>query len=210
MVGRIRNRFGAAGLVVAILALIVALAGTAVAAKSVFTKKQEKQIIKIAKQYAGKNGKDGAPGPAGAQGPSGAKGDTGVPGPEGPEGPQGEPGEEGSPWTVGGILPSGESLSGHWAGYGVGGAALVPISFGIPLKAGTKPKPVVVGASGDVEKGCPGNLGNPTADPGTLCVYNAEEEFSVAPEFPSPPDASGGVLILGGGYGNGTWAVTAP
>jgi len=205
MVGRIRNRFGAAGLVVAILALIVALAGTAVAAKSVFTKKQEKQIIKIAKQYAGKNGKDGATGPAGSQGPAGAKGDTGAPGPEGPEGPQGEPGEDGSPWTVGGVLPSKESLYGHWAAF-ASELSLSDISFG--LKLASKPTAVVVPA-GETKPGCSGDDAEPTADPGKLCVYVTEA--AAAPEIENV-DTMGAVVKLIGtpAFGVGTWAVTAP
>jgi len=205
MVGRIRNRFGAAGLVVAILALVVALAGTAVAAKSVFTKKQEKQIIKIAKQYAGKNGKDGATGPAGSQGPAGAKGDTGAPG---PEGPQGEPGENGSPWTAGGTLPSGESLSGHWGTGLSSGVALTAISFGLPLKA--KPTAVVVPSGGE-EEGCPGSVTAPAADPGTLCVYVKEGNGSVFVES-ELVDTSGAIVKVEGepAYGIGAWAVTAP
>jgi len=205
MVGRIRHRFGAAGLVVGILALIVALAGTAVAAKSVFTKKQEKQIIKIAKQYAGKNGKDGAPGPAGAQGPAGQKGDAGAPGAEGPEGPEGEPGEEGSPWTAGGILPSKESLYGHWGGYG-SEAALSAISFGLPLAS--DPTAVVV-PHGETKPGCTGDDVEPTADPGKLCVYVTESVGGIEVQS---VDTMGAVVGLAGSpaIGYGTWAVTAP
>jgi hypothetical protein len=197
MVRRIRERLGTAGFVLGILAVIIALAGTAFAAKKVFTKQQEKQIVKIAKKYAGRNGSDGAAGPVG---PAGPKGDTGS---RGPEGPPGEDGETGFTET----LPSGKSLIGHWSGYSTE-LALVPISFGIPLSAA--PTGVVVGAGGDAEEGCPGTAAEPKADPGTLCVYDAEEEASVTPIFGAPPDAFGGVLQIAGGYGSGTWVVTAP
>jgi hypothetical protein len=146
MIKRIHDKLGAAGLAVAVMALIVALAGTAFAAKRVFTKAQEKQIVKIAKKYAGKNGKngkDGAPGPAGPQGPKGdpgPKGDQGPkgdPGAAGEEGPQGETGEAGICSTENPVckLPAGATLVGAWGtsgGDGDEGSAdrsLVPISF---------------------------------------------------------------------------------
>src|SRR5215218_1791294 len=124
MIHRIQRRLGTAGLVVAILALVIALAGTAFAAKGVFTKKQEKQIVKIAKKYAGQQGPQGLKGDAG---PAGLKGDTGDRGPEG---------KEGSPWSAGGTLPSEESLSGHWAA-GVSSfiASFEGISFALPLES---------------------------------------------------------------------------
>jgi hypothetical protein len=143
MMKRIHNQLGAAGLTIAVMALIVALAGTAFAAKKVFTKSQEKQIVKIAKKYAGKNGKDGAPGPAGPQGP---KGDAGPKGDQGPKGDPGAPGKEGPKGDTGeaGIcsstnpvceLPTGATLVGAWGtsgGDGEEGSAdrsLVSISF---------------------------------------------------------------------------------
>jgi hypothetical protein len=203
MVQRIRNQIGPAGMAVGILALTVALAGTAFAAKGVFTKKQEKQIVKIAKKYAGKNGKDGAAGPAGPQGPTGPKGATGAPGPEGQQGKQGE---EGSPWSAGGTLPSKQSLSGHWAAGLGSGLLLTGISFGLPLKS--DPTAVLV-PSGAEEEGCPGSVEEPTADPGTLCVYVEEAAEAVSVEA---ADATGAVVKVEGAtaFGVGTWAVTAP
>jgi Collagen triple helix repeat (20 copies) len=85
---RFHDRFGTAGLVVAVIALIAALAGTALAAGGL-TKQQEKQVTKIAKKYAGK---PGATGPQGPQGPAGAKGDTGA---------KGDPGSAGAPGAAG-------------------------------------------------------------------------------------------------------------
>jgi hypothetical protein len=207
MIRRIHCRLGTAGLVVAVVALIAAVAGTAFAAGGL-TKKQEKQVIKIAKKYAGKPGKDGTPGGIGPQGPAGPKGDTGAPGLEGKEGKEGPEGNEGSPWTLGGTLPSGESLSGHWAGGISSVVALTSISFELPLK--TKPTAVVVPAGAE-EEGCPGTEEEPAADAGKLCVYVEETSGSVEPLV----DKSGARLSLGAGegeiaYGAGTWAVTAP
>lgn len=206
MLQRIQKRLGSAGLAVAILALIMALAGTAIAAKGVFTKKQEKRIVQIAKQYAGKNGKEGAAGPAGPQGPAGPKGENGAPGPEGKAGVEGPEGKEGSPWTVGGNLPSKESLSGHWAVGLNSNLALGAISFGLSLKEG--PTTVIVPA-GETEEGCSGSVAKPAADPGNLCVYVAEAFGSLEV---AAADETGAVVKITGepSFGYGTWAVTAP
>jgi hypothetical protein len=79
------------GLTVAIVALIVALTGTAFAAAKL-NGTQKKEVEKIAKKFAGKPGApgaQGAQGPVGPQGPGGPKGDTG------PEGKKGDKGDEG-------------------------------------------------------------------------------------------------------------------
>ena len=95
MLHRFRDRFGTAGLVVAVLAMVIALAGTALAASGALTGKQKKEVEKIAKKYAGKPGAPGATGPAGPQGSAGAKGDTGASGDAGAPGEKGETGEKG-------------------------------------------------------------------------------------------------------------------
>ena len=82
----VREPFGKAGLVVAMVALIAALGGSAIAAKGALTGKQKKEVTKIAQKYAGK------PGAQGAQGPAGAKGDAGAPGAKGDPGPAGDRG----------------------------------------------------------------------------------------------------------------------
>src|SRR3954451_2688484 len=88
----LHDQLGTAGLILAIIALVIALAGSAFAAQSFVTKKQ---AIKIAKKYAGKRGAPGAPGAAGPGGPQGP------PGPAGATGTQGGPGAPGSPGAPG-------------------------------------------------------------------------------------------------------------
>jgi hypothetical protein len=83
MLHRFRERFGTAGLIVGLLALVLALGGTALAASGALTGKQKKEVEKIAKKYAGTPGAPGATGPAGPAGPAGGKGDTGAPGTNG-------------------------------------------------------------------------------------------------------------------------------
>lgn len=211
MIHRMHKQLGSAGLVIAVLALIIALAGTALAAKRVFTKQQEKQIVKIAKKYAGKDGAPGATGPQGLAGPAGAKGDTGAPGPEGPAGEPGEPGPEGSPWAAGGILPSGESLYGNWAvgGLEVKGFVAGAISFGIPLEAA--PTAVFVPFGEDKSgEGCPGTAAAPTANAGKLCIYGGEVVLGTFNG--AEPNKQGASFTMQGNpvVGIGTWAVTAP
>ena len=219
MLQRFRDRFGTAGLIVAVVALVAALAGTAIAAGGL-SGKQKKEVTKIAKKYAGKNGKDGAAGAPGAKGDNGNNGNNGNNGADGQSvevvtagaacapnggssfkvggvekgkacnGKPGEEGPEGSPWTVGGVLPPGETETGTWGGQFPGGADVGMISIPIPLPSA--PEGVFVGKN-DPQKvkgeseGCPGFVdGVPAADPGKLCVYLTNEIGSLK-EFENEP-----------------------
>jgi hypothetical protein len=84
-INSIREPFGTAGLIIACIALIAALGGTALAAAKL-NSKQKKEVEKIAKKFAGK------PGAAGANGAPGAKGDAGAAGANGTNGTNGAPG----------------------------------------------------------------------------------------------------------------------
>jgi hypothetical protein len=88
MLHRFRDRFGTAGLIVSIAALILALAGGAYAASGGLNSKQKKEVKSIAKSFQGT-------GPAGAQGPAGAKGDAGAAGANGKDGTNGTNGTNG-------------------------------------------------------------------------------------------------------------------
>jgi hypothetical protein len=96
MFRRIREPFGKAGLIVAIIALVAALVGGAYAANGL-TGKQKKEVKKIAKQFAGK---DGAQGPAGQTGAQGPKGDAGAAGGSGSNGKDGKDGKDGEGVTI--------------------------------------------------------------------------------------------------------------
>ena len=81
-----REPFGKAGLTVAIVALVFAMIGGAYAAGTL-TGKQKKEVEKIAKKFAGKNGSAGLQGSSGKDGSPGAAGQPGPPGPStGPAG----------------------------------------------------------------------------------------------------------------------------
>ena len=131
---RLQDRFGTAGVVLGVIALILALGGSALAASGALTGKQKKEVEKIAKKYAGKPGADGAPGPAGPAGPAGtagAKGDNGAPGEKGEKGAKGDtgsPGEDGK--SVESIpVPTGETACG-----GNGGTVLEVEKSGEPTE----------------------------------------------------------------------------
>jgi hypothetical protein len=93
MFHRVREPFGKAGLIVALVAVVAALGGGAYAAGGGLSSKQKKEVTKIAQAEAKKvAGKDGAPG---VPGPTGPKGDTGGAGANGMNGALGEKGEPG-------------------------------------------------------------------------------------------------------------------
>lgn len=202
-VSKLHERLGTAGLAVAIVALVVALAGVAIAAPKFVTKPE---AIKIAKKYAGK---DGSTGPQGPAGPKGDKGDTGAAGAKGATGPVGATGSAGAagatgttgptgatgaPWPAGGTLPSGATEAGSWfvttstevgAGEFIGQTA---ISFPIPLSASRSVStvvPVLKGQSAPAEcddgVGTPAGPEHPEADSGFMCVFVAK-----GPSEPSP------------------------
>jgi hypothetical protein len=160
MFSKLHERFGTAGLAVAVIALVAALGGTALAAKGALTSKQKKEVEKIAKKFAGKPGPPGPAGPAGAQGPAGPAGPQGAAGKDGSNGTNGTngatgatgatgkgttgatgvtgtTGTTGSPWVVG-TAPTGAVLKGTWSiqqytAAGAGEVVRVPISTGVPV-----------------------------------------------------------------------------
>lgn len=228
MLSRMQKKLGTAGLVVAIVALVTALTGAAFAAGGL-TGQQEKQVVKIAKKYAGKNGKAGAPGAkgdTGAKGDAGPKGDTGA---KGETGAKGDTGAPGSPWTAGGTLPKEKTETGAFAmstpAAGSSVSEDIAIGYNIPLAAGSAPTVNFIAqkeAGGfEAKKGsltnCPGSFSEPKANPGNLCLYGDEVGFSPAEKIAFVEswfsNASGAVInvtLLTGGGAKGTWAVTAP
>lgn len=102
MFSRIHSKLGTAGLIVAIVAMVAALAGGAYAASGL-NPKQKKEVKKIAKSESKKWSKKfskrfAIPGPAG---PAGAAGPTGATGPQGPAGAPGAKGDKGDPGNDG-------------------------------------------------------------------------------------------------------------
>jgi hypothetical protein len=108
---RLHDRFGTAGLVIAVVALVAALSGAAYAASGGLTPRQQKEVKKIAKKFApGAPGATGPAGPQGNPGPAGPAGARGEQGAKGDKGDQGDTGAKGNPGTPGesvAIIPLG-------------------------------------------------------------------------------------------------------
>lgn len=95
MLSRLREHFGTAGLIVAIVALVAALGGGAYAASG---GSGDGEATASAK---GKPGPRGKPGKTGKTGPAGPAGPAGPQGPAGPKGDNGAPGSNGTPGANG-------------------------------------------------------------------------------------------------------------
>jgi len=130
-VSPIRDPFGTAAILVAVVALIAALGGSALASGGL-SSKIKGEIKKYAKLYSKQFAKPGPQGPQGPKGDPGAKGEKGDTGPRGLQGEPGAEGPAGSPWTAGGTLPAGQTETGSFGKIG-SGVAFVPFSIDIPL-----------------------------------------------------------------------------
>jgi hypothetical protein len=203
-------------LVIALIALFFALAGTGYAVsrlpKNSVTSVQVKDHSLLSRDFKA------------GQIPRGPQGLQGVPGPTGPQGDKGNPGD---PWTLNnGLIPSGKTLRGVFAPAATaenqGDVAQESISFGFSIGNGANPVTHFVEAGAPAPPECPGTVHNPAAQPGHLCVYEAGDDnvdsFCV---FNPVNDACGqsavrgfGVFITAAAAGNfamqGAWAVTAP
>jgi hypothetical protein len=134
-------------------------------------------------------------------------------------GKEGKEGKEGSPWTAGGVLPSGKTETGTWSAIytatAVGQSMSSPISFTIPLES--EPEPHYIQENETPPTGCSGTFEKPEAAPGNLCVY-AEAERNAQAYAPGTyltfTSTHGSVVALlsikeGEVLAGGTWAVTA-
>ncbi len=90
MYKRFHERFGTAGVVLGVIALIAALGGTAFAAGAKLNGTQKKEVKAIAKSFAGKPGAPGAAGTNGTNGTNGKDGAQGLPGQKGDDGADGK------------------------------------------------------------------------------------------------------------------------
>jgi hypothetical protein len=90
--------------IIAFIALVVALGGTAVAARHYIitsTRQIKPSVLKALRGRTGHQGPTGATGPQGSRGAVGSRGVQGVPGPGGPPGAPGATGSEGKPGPPG-------------------------------------------------------------------------------------------------------------
>jgi hypothetical protein len=208
--------FGKAGLIVAIVALVLALVGGAYA-KGLFTKAQEKKIAQIAKKYAG------VAGPVGPQGAAGIQGTSGSPGKEGHAGQAGSPGLDGEDGACSQsnpicVLPFGATETGRWSFLTASGdPQFLEASF--PLAMPRIPSEAEI-IKDSPTANCPGSFESPEAAPGHLCIYVGNLVNMAGPNFTSAYSGNEArrfgwvgeyvpVDPAAEAYGYGTWAVTA-
>jgi hypothetical protein len=229
MISKFHDRLGTAGLVVAVVALVAALSGSAIAAKKFVT---PAEATKIAKKYAGKKGAPGAPGPAGvpgADGKAGANGQPGATGATGPAGPAGPTGSIGTELEPGQTETGAFALSAQYKNFNEAASfASFPIQLSATLdadhvhglnSAGEEFNPTT--EAFEAADTCFGTVAAPTAPSGHLCVYTGTTSGivfaaplikTISTEVPGA-DKTGAKLIflkLGEGLGSasGTYAVT--
>ena len=231
MFSKILRRFTYAN-IAATLAVVFAMSGGAYAAGHYLitsTKQISPKVLKTLKGASGQNGATGAQGPAGSTGPAGSAGPTGPQGPQGPKGENGAPGAKGEKGLQGEkgttgfteTVPSGKTLQGEWDAGRTVAAHLDhlsdAVSFNIPPAAPATVHYIKAGES--TPAGCTGELQDPGAEKGNLCIFAEEEEEDVEPagEFqvvaegvkPFGFDIRGFATEAGLALFKGTWAVTA-
>jgi Collagen triple helix repeat (20 copies) len=200
--------------VLLVFVLVFVMGGGAYAAKRYLITSTKQISPKVLSQLRGRTGPGG---PAGASGLNGAGGKDGLQGLQGLKGDKGDKGDaglpgvegkEGSPWTAGGVLPSGKTEKGDWAifanvpGGGPEGVAVTTVSFNIPLAVA--PEPVYVKAPTEEERskgefppapaGCIGNAEEPGAEKGHLCVFPQYELNTKTPTICSAAKGSVGLI----------------
>ena len=218
LLGRVARQSPA--LIVAMLALLVALTGTAVATTSALIGSAQIRNNSI----TGLDVKNRSLRPIDFRGSvRGSRGLRGLTGPQGSQGAQGVQGPAG-PFPDG-DMPGGKTVRGTYA-LGAKGATVnswTQISFGFTMATAPVGHMILSGAAPNAS--CPGTVANPQAAPGHLCVYeavrtNMSDGFPVVFDPSSPSDSSPtrwGAGIWGqSGAGTseswsyGTWAATSP
>ena len=182
---------------IAVLALVLALGGSAVAAKRylITTSKQIapkalQEIAAVAKQSS--PGSDGAPGAAGATGPQGPKGDPGPKGDtgeRGPAGPQGPPGESigSGAGEIGWIVVDGEGNFVRASGPNIGvarqagaDAGSYVVTFATTNISECAYQATVAGATSGIPTPAYVTVGRPPASTNTVVVQTAGTDGTLA------------------------------
>jgi hypothetical protein len=203
-------------MIVAMLALFVALTGTAVATTSaLITGNQIKNSSITGADIKNKSlkpidfrgsvrGPRGLAGPAGTPGAAGTKGDKGDKGDQGIQGPAG-------PFPDG-DMPAGKTVRGYWAIAGVSGSfPMDNISYIYRMSVPLTPHVIPEGAAPPA--GCSGDADNPIAAAGHLCIFEKEKSGAMSDPTVFFNTRSGvGIFATtaSSGYVDGTWAATSP
>jgi Collagen triple helix repeat (20 copies) len=180
----LRARRPSPAMAVALLALLLATAGSASAATRLLisSSRQIKDgaITSADLSKRARTALRGHVGPAGPRGPQGLQGAPGAAGPKGEAGPKGAAGPKGEPGisAYSGTIPSGTTVRGYYerqdsvpAGKKVRIGVSLPAPAPVDLDAGH----VNFGAASgyaDADPACTGSNWNPTAPPGKVCIYS--------------------------------------
>jgi hypothetical protein len=234
MLARLRPRLTFAN-VVSVMALFVALGGSATAAVLITGKQVKNGSLTgtdlknnsvgsvdvkdgdlLAKDFKAGQLVAGAPGPQGPQGPKGEAGAAGA---------KGNTGAAGSDFTIATTLASGQTERGIYDVWGSGASGYMgtAVNYRVPLAARLDSAHVIFNANGTTSAHCAGAW---QAGAGYLCVYepaNNHGANTFGGIHPSSLPAGGGggsdaegfgiyfdVSSSSGGWSYGTWAVTAP
>ena len=204
-------------LIVAMLALFVALTGTAVATTSaLITGKSIKNG-----SITGLDIKNKSVTAADIKGQlRGARGLPGAPGAQGAKGDKGDKGDRGEDITVSSTLKPWETIYGPWgvsSGSSTSGYGFFPIEFRPHLAADLPTGTAHYLEPGTTSAQCPGQK---QAAAGHLCVYGSYVNNMTFGSFSDPQTTGSGVRAMGtvmyllvsgsGGFARGTWALTAP
>jgi hypothetical protein len=218
----LRARRPSPAMAVALLALLLATAGTASAATKLLISSSSQirngtiKTADLAKgtrtALRGQKGATGAPGPQGLRGEPGPKGDTGA---------KGEPGTS----VFAGSIPSGTTVRGYFErqdAVATGKTVRIGISLPAPAPVDLDAAHVNYGAGsgyGDSDPACTGSRFEPTAPPGKVCIYSFGTSGISDPEGTSGRGATrfGFAIQYASSGGNndyvgtgGVWAYTAP
>jgi hypothetical protein len=155
-------------------------------------------------------------GPAGAAGRAGANGTDGTAGQRGAPGAAGTAGEAGAIGPFPGTLARGVTVRGGWAGgSSTSGTAYESVSFGFTFAS--PPTFNYVAGPVSVPPGCTGGTSeHPTAQPGNLCLYsNGFPTNTSGPVAAGVTGTSGALFTVsssaaGAFSAGGTWAATSP
>ena len=158
MYRRFKDRFGTAGVVLGVIAIVLAIGGSAIAASGL-NGKQKKEVKSIAKSFQGT-------GPAGAAGAAGTNGTNGKDGTAGAPGKDGEDGQDGA---AGKSVVVGTTSAGCPGSNPAGGVTVE-----------------VEGNSASKKTACNGKEGSPWTAGGTLPVGSTETGVYSTPSVSTP------------------------
>lgn len=183
-----RPRIGYSG-VVATIALFVALGGGAYAAielpaNSVGTRELRRDAVTAAKVRDGSLlARDFRAGqlPAGPKGEAGPAGPKGDPGQTGPRGERGEQGQQGEPGPFPATLPVGKTMTGLYAlsGRHEENYAFPLVTISYPFRLAVAPGVTFLDVGELPSPTCPGDVDDPKAVSGHLCIYQSVNRTGV-------------------------------